>query len=117
VLRTAACAARNGLKKCAAARYISGVGIIEDILKALDRIPVWKRLQGLPAEHEALARRIGALEEKLGEHWPGDVCRSCGARAAHVVHSHTEKGGIVCEAWECKECMYRDFRYHKLASR
>jgi hypothetical protein len=42
------------------------MGLLEDVMKALDRIPVWKRLQGVPAEVDSLKGRIAALEEKLG---------------------------------------------------
>ena len=34
------------------------MGIIEDFFKALDRIPIWDRLQKVPAEVDALAKRI-----------------------------------------------------------
>ena len=93
------------------------MGILEDMLNALDRIPGWKRLQEVPSEVDELKAKVAALEEKLGGKWPGDVCRFCGERAARVVHTHVEKGGIICEAWECEKCHTRDFRYHKAGPR
>ncbi len=65
------------------------MGIIEDLLNALDRIPIWKRLQELPPEVERLKHRVAELEEKLGDVWPPDVCRLCGKRAARIVNSFT----------------------------
>jgi polyhydroxyalkanoate synthesis regulator phasin len=41
------------------------VGIIEDIMHALERIPVWKRVSALPKEVDELRTRIAALEAKL----------------------------------------------------
>jgi hypothetical protein len=42
------------------------MGIIDDILKALDRIPAWKRLQEVPSEVDQLKAKVAALEDKLG---------------------------------------------------
>jgi hypothetical protein len=64
------------------------MGIVDDILRALDRIPIWKRLQELPSEVDDLKARVAAFEDKLSGKWPPDVCRYCGARAARLVHSH-----------------------------
>lgn len=89
------------------------MGIIDDIMKALDRIPGWKRLQEIPSEVDALRKRVEELEQKLGEKWPADVCRKCGARAARVGHSHNEKG-VICERYDCAECHATDFRYRKV---
>ena len=60
------------------------MGVIEDMLKALDRIPGWKRLQEVPNEVDELKTKVAALEEKLGEKWPADICRHCGERAARL---------------------------------
>jgi hypothetical protein len=47
------------------------MGIIEDIFNALDRIPIWKRLQDVPAEVDKLKAQVAELEMKLGSNWPG----------------------------------------------
>lgn len=77
------------------------MGMLEDILKALDRIPAWKRLQEAPAEIDDLKRRITELEAKLGNKWPGDVCPFCGARAFRLdrVDMHGQR-----EIWKCGDC-------------
>jgi hypothetical protein len=51
------------------------VGLLDDILHALDRIPIWKRLQGSPSEVDALKARIVELEEN----------RSCPPMSAVIV--------------------------------
>lgn len=88
------------------------MGIIDDILKALDRIPAWKRLQEVPSEVDQLKAKVAALEDKLGSKWPADVCRMCGERAARLGHSHLEKT-ISVERWDCEKCGGTDFRHHK----
>lgn len=82
------------------------MGIVDDILKALDRVPVWKRVQELPSEVDDLKGRIAALEEKLSGKWPADVCRFCGARAARLAGA--PRGSE--EKWFCEECNQTDFR-------
>jgi hypothetical protein len=89
------------------------VGIVDDVLKALDRIDVWKRLQHLPPEVDDLKARIAALEEKLGGKWPGDVCRYCGARSARLEWTGHRKGYIE-EVWKCSECGETDWRLTKV---
>ena len=78
------------------------MGMIDDILKALDRIPTWKRLQEVPAEVDDLKRRVVELEAKLGGKWPPDVCKYCGARAVRLTADSTYGG--MFEVWTCGEC-------------
>lgn len=49
------------------------MGMLEDILKALDRTPRWKRLQEVPSEVDELKSRVAALEGKLDGKWPADI--------------------------------------------
>jgi hypothetical protein len=63
------------------------MGVIEDMLNALDRIPGWKRLQQVPSEVDELNARVAALEEKLGGKWPADICRYCGERGARLYYA------------------------------
>jgi hypothetical protein len=76
------------------------MGILEDILKALDRIPIWKRLQELPSEVDGLKQRIAALEAALAR-CPADGCPYCGARAFRLQRQdmHGQR-----EIWQCGEC-------------
>ncbi len=41
------------------------MGLLEDILLALERIPIWKRVKALPDEVEALKARIKVLEDRM----------------------------------------------------
>lgn len=50
--------------------------MIEDVMKALERIPLWKRVAALPDEIEALKNRIEALERRLNPA-VGDICPKC----------------------------------------
>jgi hypothetical protein len=63
------------------------MGFVEDVFKALDRIPIWKRLQELPSEVDQLKAKIADFETKLGGKWPPDVCKFCGERAARLANS------------------------------
>ena len=85
------------------------MGLLEDILKTLDRFPLWKRVQELPSEVDDLKRRISEIEEKLAGKWPADVCRHCGARAARIGHTTFDQGFVI-ERWDCAECRHLDFR-------
>jgi ribosomal protein S27AE len=77
------------------------MGLLEDMLKALDRVEIWKELQATPKRIESLEKRVADLEEKLGGKWPGDVCPYCGAQAFRLkvqgMHGQLER-------WECGEC-------------
>jgi hypothetical protein len=90
------------------------MSVIDDVLKVLDRIPIWKRLQEVPSEVDDLKRRIAELEEKLGGKWPADVCRFCGERAVrlHVTLGPDEKG-YMHENWHCSNCNNTDVRLVK----
>jgi hypothetical protein len=90
------------------------MGMIDDILKALDRIPIWKRLQQVPSEVDELQSRIAVLEEKLGGKWPADVCRYCGERAARLTnHRGPDNKGVFTEIWTCAACSQKDHRHVK----
>jgi uncharacterized protein with PIN domain len=86
------------------------MGIVDDVLKAFDRIPIWRRLQEIPAELDELKARMAALEEKLGGRgkWPGDVCPYCGALAMRLTTQGQRRGAGVMEfrydTWTCQEC-------------
>ena len=87
------------------------MGIAEDILKALDHIPLWKRLGEVPSEVYDLKRRIAALEEKLGAKWPADICKHCGERALRMSHSNVDATGKIRQTWECGSCKHNEFRH------
>jgi hypothetical protein len=92
------------------------MGMLEDILKALDRTPRWKRLQEVPSEVDELKSRVSALEGKLDGKWPADICKFCGARAVRMAHSLTDEKGIIRELWDCAECQKSNWHYHKVSA-
>jgi hypothetical protein len=76
------------------------MGMIEDMLKALDRIDAWRDLQAVPAKMKALDERMAALEAALAR-CPAEGCAFCGARAVRLdrVDMHGQR-----EQWKCGEC-------------
>ena len=90
------------------------MGILEDVMKALDRIPVWRRLQQLPDRADALERRIAALEEQL-KPATGSKCPSCGVMAFKLVKSTPApepwgSAGARQDHLHCQSCGYSDIR-------
>lgn len=75
------------------------MSMLEDVLKALDRFPLWKRLSEVPAEVDDLRQRLAAVEQKLGDKWPPDVCKSCGERALRMIKSTQDH-----QVWTCSVC-------------
>lgn len=86
------------------------MGVFEDVLKALDRLPGWKRLSGLAAEHDALTKRVEVLELRLAAS-TGDRCPKCGVMAYSVHESRPEPGewgrlGAMEDEYRCRNCSY-----------
>jgi hypothetical protein len=81
------------------------VGTIDDFLKVLDRIPIWKRLGEVPTEVDDLKRRLSELEGKLNGKWPADICKFCGERAVRMTANFgpNEKGKMH-QNWSCGAC-------------
>lgn len=82
-----------------------GVAVFKDVNDLLDRIPIWKRLQGLPDRVDVLEAKVAALEEKLNGKYPADVCRKCGDRAMRLNRTMgpNTKGNMI-ESWKCEKC-------------
>lgn len=84
------------------------MGILEDVLKALERVPGWKRIAGLPDELDALKARVAALEARLAPA-SGRECPSCGAVAYRLISSAPEQGdfagsGAMVDHYACGAC-------------
>jgi hypothetical protein len=88
------------------------MGLLDDILKALDRVEIWKQLQNVPQRITDLETRVAEFEKLLSGNAPPDYCRLCGARAARLGLSYVELGTIA-ERWDCAECHNIDFRHYK----
>src|SRR5262245_22769237 len=99
---------------CRRQRRIVEMGIIEDVLNALDRIPKWARLQQVPNEVDELKQKVAALEEKLSGKWPPDVCKFCGERAVRMVSTiGPDQKGNMQETWQCEKCDQAETRLLK----
>lgn len=90
------------------------MGVIEDVMKALERIPSWKRVQNLPTQMDELAKRIKALEDRL-KPASGEQCPKCRAMAFSLVRSTPSPEpwgsmGARQDHYECGECHYQDIR-------
>lgn len=89
------------------------MGMIEDIMKALERIPVWKRVSGLPEQVATLEQRIAALEQRLAGS-SGTLCPMCNApqfkRVSSVRDAHFGFAGVMLDTFECQACHHREDR-------
>jgi hypothetical protein len=55
---------------------VTAMDLLEDMLKALDRVEIWKQLQGTPQRISELEKGVAELEGKIGGRWPADVCKT-----------------------------------------
>jgi len=90
------------------------MGMIEDVMKALERIPAWKRISGLPAEVDQLQARIAALEARLSPA-TGEICPKCREPRFMLESSGPEPGpfgalGARIHTYRCSACGYEDIR-------
>lgn len=91
------------------------MGIIEDVMKALERIPVWKRVSLLPGEMDQLRARVAALEARLAPA-QGDVCPKCRAPQFMLERSQAKAGpfgdaGAREHHYRCQGCGYEDVHH------
>ena len=90
------------------------MGLLEDMLKALDRVEIWKELQTAPKRIADLEKKVADLEEKLGGKWPPEVCRYCGERAVRLTDIlGPDDKGRMHEYWRCSKCNKTDVRLTK----
>jgi uncharacterized protein with PIN domain len=88
---------------------------LDNILRALELWPEWKKLRATPALVDELQRRIAALEERL-QRAPGEACKACGALALRLEKSeqsanvHQEVMGRQDHHWKCQECGHVEVR-------
>lgn len=90
------------------------MGIIEDVLKALDRVPGWKRIAGTPAEIDALSKRVATLEAQIAPA-TGGACPKCRGMHFTLIRSEPEpppwgQMGAMQDCYECSACGYTDTR-------
>jgi hypothetical protein len=80
------------------------MGLLEDMLKALDRVEIWKQLQGTLQRISELEKRVAELEGKIGGKWPADVASIVEREQYGCIASSAPKGGKMREHWKCGEC-------------
>jgi hypothetical protein len=81
------------------------MGLLDDMLKALDGWDEWKKMRTAPAELEALRERVAQLEEKLSGKYPAEVCRKCWFPAMSLRSTYgPDKFGSMIEDWHCGRC-------------
>lgn len=96
------------------------MGMIEDVMKTLERIPVWKRVSALPDQMAALEKRIAELERRLAG-TTGELCPICNApqfkRIASVADPHFDFAGLMRDTFECQACGHRETRQRETMKR
>jgi uncharacterized protein with PIN domain len=89
------------------------MGLLEDIMKTLERVPGWKRIASGPDELDALKRRVEALEAKLAPA-TGEQCPICKERSLSVIasapHRHLGPAGMIADTYRCHTCGHTEER-------
>lgn len=89
------------------------MGILEDVVKALERIPAWRRLSALPAEVDALRARVQALEDRLAGN-SGKLCPLCNSPDFRVIESKNDSyfghSGVMTDTYHCSACQHTEKR-------
>jgi len=94
------------------------MGVIEDLMLTLERIPIWKRLIALPAEIERLQARIASLEARLAP-TKGAICPKCREPHFMLESAGLEPGpfavlGVQQYRYRCHSCSFEDVREEPL---
>jgi hypothetical protein len=80
------------------------MGLMEDMVNALDRWDVWRELRTVPPRVAELEATVRDLTEKLNGKYPPDVCRSCGERGLRLKNSYgPDANGNMREEWDCNK--------------
>ena len=83
------------------------MGLLEDIIRALERVPGWKRIAATPDDLDALKARVEALEARLAPA-TGEICPKCRKPSFRVVSNrpmpHFEWAGKSLDTLRCDAC-------------
>ena len=89
------------------------MGILEDVMKAVERIPGWKRIAATPDELDALKKRVEELEAKLAPA-TGEICPICRSPHFKVIsscpHPTFAFAGKKLDTFECGACGHKEDR-------
>lgn len=92
------------------------MGILEDILSALERIPGWKRIKESPERIDALEQRLKAIE-RLMAGGSGQLCPICNSpkfkRTASKPDPGFEFAGVMRDFYRCEECGHSENRQRR----
>lgn len=93
---------------------------VSDILKILDKVPIWQTLTILPKRVEAREVRVAELEVAAAQarsvpKSSGERCPGCGEHQVFRISSTPATGrlgnmGLRDEVWTCKTCGQSDER-------
>lgn len=89
------------------------MGMLEDLMKALERIPLWKQVSALPATVSALEARIAALEARLDTS-SGSRCPMCQSSGFMRTGSKPDPAfgalGVMLDMFSCPGCGHHEAR-------
>jgi hypothetical protein len=88
------------------------MSMLGELNELLNKIPLWKRLTTLPAEVDALAKNVAALEARIAGSGGAGLCPKCGQRTYKLEGSrpHPVFGdmGVSERAYKCSECNFSE---------
>jgi len=79
-----------------------------DLLKILDKIPLWKRISSLPDKYASLEKRVIELENKI-KYTPG-TCPSCTSSNFGVESMRRGEQKPNLRKFACQDCGYSEIR-------
>ena len=90
------------------------MGVLEDVIKALERIPAWKRMLTMQNELADLQARVKMLETRLASA-TGEQCPKCRSMSFTLVNSTPAPPpwgelGVRQDHYLCSACGYTDLR-------
>lgn len=95
------------------------MGMLEDVMKALERIPLWKRVSALPEGVDILEQRLATLEKLASGGTPSGcpICKSATfARISARKHPHFGDVGLMLDLFGCEQCGHQEERERSVSA-